>query len=47
MHIIINYLVFEADQNNKLRLAKNVQYASEVQLQDLKELLSVLLYSLQ
>lgn len=44
MHIIVTHLGFKAVQNAKLRLAKNLQYADKVQLQDLKEQLSVLCY---
>lgn len=46
MHIIIAHLGFKAVQNAKLRLAKTLQYAAKVQLQDLKELFSVLCYVL-
>lgn len=46
MHIIVTHLGFKAVQNAKLRLAKNLQYAAKVQLQDLKELFSVTCYVL-
>lgn len=44
--MIVTHLGFKALQNAKLRIAKNLQYVTKVQLQDLKELFSVLCYVL-